>query len=450
SQSTSTIGEPAGAGESNVAPQTPKAKVRKPIRLWPGVTLAILILITIFVAQLGGGGVFFGALGALLVVWWWLLFSRAPWIERLGAVVLGVITVIAIKRIVHPSIAGGGMGMLIYIFSLPVMTIGLVAAAVISRRLSTGARRVLIAAAIVLGCGAFALVRTGGITGDADSDIHWRWSKTPEERLLAQKDEVAPALKDVPSAPLADANLSWPGFRGANRDGIIHGVRIETDWAQKPPVQIWRQPIGPAWSSFAVHDNLVYTQEQRGDDELVSCYDLNTGKPVWRHRDAARFYESNAGAGPRGTPTLSNGRVYTLGGTAIVNALDARTGSVIWSHNAATETKTKTPAWGFSGSPLVVGDLVIVAAASSLVAYDAATGNPRWYGPTNPRGYSSPHLATIGGVTQVLLMNGDGLIGVTPADGKVLWQHAWSSDGITQPGFTADGDILLGSGSGFG
>jgi outer membrane protein assembly factor BamB len=296
------------------------------------------------------------------------------------------------------------------------------------------------------------LARTGGMNGDGKADLHWRWTKTPEEILLAQaNEEPATSVAPVPASATNGTGSNWPGFRGPNRDGVAHGVLIETNWSQKPPVQLWRKPVGPGWSSFAVHDNLVYTQEQRGDSEVVSCYNLSTGEPVWRHRDATRFWESNAGAGPRGTPTLGNDRVYTFGATGIVNALDARTGSVIWTRNAASDTKTKTPTWGFASSPLVVGDVVIVATAGALAAYDVNNGNPRWLGPTTDRGgYSSPHLATIDGVAQVLLINGEGVTSVNPADGKVFWKYAWEGDSITQPALTADGDVLLGSGSGLG
>jgi outer membrane protein assembly factor BamB len=428
--------------------------LRKPLRLWPGVVAVTLQWILWFVVpMISPEAMMFGFMGALVcalaIVVWWLFFSRAPWVERLGAIILTVIAVIATKRIVHPSIAGAMMGMMLPFFSIPFLCLALVVSAAIGRHLAKWQRRGLIVAAILLVCIGFTLVRTGGITAEADSDLHWRWTKSPEERLLAEaSDELIPPA-NAPAAATGERAI-WPGFRGPNRDSIIRGVRIETDWAQKPPVAIWRRPIGPAWSSFAVSGDLVYTQEQRGDYEMVSCYNLNTGQPVWRHRDLARFWESNAGAGPRATPTLSGGRVYTFGGTGILNALDARNGSVAWSRNAASDTKTKVPGWGFASSPLVVGDVVIVAAASSLAAYDAANGNPRWFGTTNNRGYSSPHLATIGGVAQVLLLNGEGVISVAAADGKILWKHTWEGDSIVQPAVTPDGDVLIGSGSGLG
>ena len=80
-------------------------------------------------------------------------------------------------------------------------------------------------------------------------------------------------------------------------------MRIETDWSASPPVELWRRPIGLGWSSFAARGNFLYTQEQRGNEDLVACYEVATGEPLWRHGDAARFFKSNGGAGPRATPT---------------------------------------------------------------------------------------------------------------------------------------------------
>jgi outer membrane protein assembly factor BamB len=466
--------------------QTDKVTPQKPLRLWPGVVAVVLQwLVWLGAPLVAPDAAFFGVLGGLAgglaVVVWWLFFSRAPWVERVGAIVLMVVAVVATKRVVHPSLANGMMGLLLPLYAIPALSLALVAGAVASRRLSSGPRRASMAAAIVLACGAFTLLRTGGITAGADSDFHWRWTQTPEERLLAQaqagneidKAPVAPPpapaaapaetrpptqASDQPTAPTSapaaaktpERTAGWPGFRGPERDGIIPGVRIETNWSASPPVELWRRPIGPGWSSFAVRGDLLYTQEQRGDDEIVACYQVTTGNPVWKHRDAARFWESNAGAGPRGTPTLSNGRVYAFGATGILNALDARDGAVVWSRNAASDTGTKVPGWGFASSPLVVDDVVIVAAAGQLVAYDLATGDRRWTGPARGEGYSSPHLLIIDGIAQILLMSGAGATSVAPADGTLLWESPWPGAAIVQPAQVADGDVLISTASASG
>jgi hypothetical protein len=140
---------------------------------------------------------------------------------------------------------------------------------------------------------------------------------------------------------------------------------------------------------------------------------------------------------------LGGARVYTFGATGILNALDARDGSVVWSRNVATDSGAKVPTWGFSSSPLVIGDLVIVAAAGQLAAYDRATGEPRWSGAERRHGYSSPHLVTIDGVAQVLLMSHTGATSVAPADGNVLWEHPWRGNPIVQPAQAANGDVLI-------
>ena len=420
----------------------------KPIRLWPGV-VAVTVQwlawygIALVYPPATPWGMVVAIFAGLAVLLWWLFLSRAPWSERLGALALIVVALVVTKRVVHESIAGGGMGMLLYIYAIPVMSLALVAAAALGRRRSRAARWATIAGSILLFCATFTLVRTGGVTGEGDSDLHWRWSETPEERLLR---EVA-GEPLAPSAPVdARAGFEWPGFRGPERDGIVRGVRIATDWSSAPPAELWRRPIGPGWSSFAVRGELVYTQEQRGEEELVACYRLTSGEPVWRHADPVRFYESNGGAGPRGTPTLHEDRVYALGATGVVNALDARSGELVWSRDAVADTDTKAPDWGFAGSPLVIDDLVVVAASGRLVAYDIAAGEQRWLGAAGGMSYSSPHLATIDGVPQVLLLSGGHAAGFAPADGASLWTHEWEPGAsIVQPGLTADGDVLLSS-----
>ena len=462
----------------------------KTLRLWPGVVAALLIVLARFglptvMAEAGMAVMMGGAVGALLIVVWWLFFSRAPWVERIGFIALIFGALAGTSYFVHESIGNGMMGMMLFLLGIPVASVALVASAVATRQLSTVTRRVSIAVVILLACSAFTLLRTGGISGQGDSDLHWRWTPSPEERLLAQAaDEPAaiatneptaiaekPAIElsdDGPSAPstvteaetverasevtapVVKTLAEWPGFRGQNRDGIVRGVRIDTDWSKSPPVEMWRRPIGPGWSSFAVLEDFVYTQEQRGDDEIVACYRLSTGEPVWRHRDPVRFWESNGGAGPRGTPTISGDRIYSFGATGILNALDARRGSLIWSRDVATETNTKVPDWGFASSPLVIDDLVIVAADATLVAYDLATGHQRWVGPVHSGSYSSPHRTTIDGVEQVLLLGGSGATSVAPATGTVLWEHQWPGMAIVQPGMLSDGGVVFNGSGGTG
>ncbi len=419
---------------------------QKTLRLWPGVAIVVLqwlakLVLPVIMPEAPEYGVYGSLLGGVAILIWWVFFSRAPLFDRLGAAALLVGALAGTPHILHESIATAGGGWLFLAYAIPVLSLAFVAAAVAGRHLADLPRRITMAATIMLACGLWALIRTGGITNDLDSDFAWRWAKTPEERMLDQAGEAPMALPST--QPLPEIEPEWPGFRGPHRDGIVRGVQIETDWTASPPVELWRRPVGPGWSSFAVHGNLLFTQEQRGENEAVSCYHLTTGKLVWRHSDAARFWESNAGAGPRGTPTLSGGRVYSLGATGILNVLNARDGSVVWSRNVGSDTDTKVPMWGFSSSPLVVDDVVIIAAANSLIAYDLTTGEPRWTNAASGQGYSSPHLLRTAGAVHVLLQNGSGVSGFSPVDGTRLWEFAWKGQPIVQPAITKDGDILI-------
>jgi outer membrane protein assembly factor BamB len=444
--------------------------------------------VPIFGMDAGVVGLIGSVVGTLGILIWWLFFSRAPWAERLGAVVVMIVAALATRAVADESIAGAGQGILIFLMGTQLMTLALVAWAVASRGLPVVARRVSMAVVLMAACGLFAIIRTDGVSSSLlGSDYRWRWTPTAEELLLARAasepepippappaptnptastpvDSPAPSAGAKPEAitpPAVDANklamsegsvvpdaqhasrAEWPGFRGPARDSAIRGVTINSDWSASPPVQIWRKPIGPGWSSFAVHGDLIYTQEQRGDEEIVSCYRLSTGEPVWRHRDPVRFYESNGGAGPRATPAIADGRVFAHGATGIVNALDARTGKLLWSHNASTDTAVPLPGWGFSSSPLVVDGRVIVAASGALIAYDAASGEQRWVMKSRGGSYSSPHLLKVDGVNQVVLMGGKGTTGVAVSDGAVLWDNAWAGTPMVQPASLPGGDLLI-------
>ena len=431
-------------------------------------------------------GVLGGLFGGLVVLVWWTFFSRAPRAERWGALPLVIVAMVSTKGFLHESVAKGNMGFQFFLYAIPVVSLAFIAWAVIGRHLADAPRRAAMIATILIACGGWTLVRSKGVTGEGTPEFTWRWAETPEERLLAQAGDgpvaaptapaaantredrpmaqeggrpavppAAPSPAGTPARPLqtqagverkgapaAPAGADWPGLRGRQRDGIIPGLRIDTDWSRSPPLELWRRPIGPGVSSFAVRGDLLYTQEQRGDEEVVTCYNVTTGEPVWRHRDLTRFWDSHVGAGPRATPTLSDGRVYALGATGILNALDANDGAVVWSRNVASDTDAKLPMWGFVSSPLVVDDLVIVY-AGSLVAYDRATGDPRWSGQAKGGSYSSPHLLTIHGVPQVLLLTHAGATSMAPADGTLLWEHPWPGVGIVQPALATEGDVLI-------
>jgi hypothetical protein len=389
--------------------------------------------------------VFSGLAGLLAIIIWWAFFSRAPIFERWSAVVAMIVLIVLTPLIVDESIATAMMGMMFPVYVTPIISLTFVVWALFADKLETRMRRITMFTSIVVACAIWIFLRTEGMEGDSSQAFTWRWSETHEEMLLAQmeNDQMAPA----DGIMLEAGDNNWPGFRGKHRNAIVRDLQINTDWTKKPPEILWRRPIGPGISSFAVHGDLFYTQEQRGEEEIVACYRLNDGRPVWRHADTARFWDSHAGAGPRGTPTLKDDRVYTLGPTGILNVLDARDGTVMWSRKTTSDTEVNIPEWGIASSPLVVDSAVIVALVGKLAAYDIQSGDPLWFGPDGGDGYSSPHLVTIDSIEQVIFMSGKGVISVNAINGSLYWEHEWPpGTRIVQPGITPDGDLLIGGG----
>ena len=272
------------------------------------------------------------------------------------------------------------------------------------------------------------LLRIKGFSGDLVPLLGWRWSEKAAESLIGN------ALT-TPGVFSKD----YPQFLGPHRNGTVQGIKLARNWSERPPQLLWRQPIGAGWSAFAVVGSSAITQEQRGEYEMVVCYDLKSGREQWSHSDHDRYEATPAGVGPRATPTIVGDRVYTLGATGILNCLDLATGERIWSEDILYDNGAELASWGMSGSPLVLDDLVVVSAGGkagkSLVAYHKDTGERVWSGGSSPAGYSSPLITTLAGVPQILIFNYGSVAAHDPDDGQVLWQRPWPSgtECVSQP-----------------
>ena len=184
-------------------------------------------------------------------------------------------------------------------------------------------------------------------------------------------------------------------------------------------------------------------------------YRLTTGEQVWVHADTTRYGTTMGGIGPRATPTITGGRVYTLGGTGILNSLELEDGAKVWSRQVLEDNDASPSEWGMTSSPLVVGDVVIVQlglGGISLAAYDRATGEPAWRAGTDAGSYSTPTLATVGGREQVLINNGRSVAGHDPVSGELLWREPWDLPGerISPPLVIGDDQLLVSAAYGIG
>jgi outer membrane protein assembly factor BamB len=285
---------------------------------------------------------------------------------------------------------------------------------------------------LLLGCAAaFPLtVRVKGMMGSNIINFAWRVDQTEEElaRRLARESAVATGA----TADLAHpTERDYPQFLGPARSGIVSNARLARDWSQTPLKQLWRRPIGGGWSSFAVVGDYAITEEQRESQECVVCYRLTDGALVWIHSDPVYFGSSLGGPGPRATPTIAGGRVYAVGATGILNCLDGVTGKPVWSVNILDDNNAENISHGICGSPLVMDKEVIVSPTGTngicLAAYDRYTGSRLWQGGQEQASYSSPMLAKLDGIPQILLHSSQGVAGYDPKTGRRLWGFPWTN-----------------------
>lgn len=256
-----------------------------------------------------------------------------------------------------------------------------------------------------------------------------------------------------------ESRPGFPQFMGPNRDGVLSGPELAVDWEAQPPEILWRRPIGAAYSGFAVSDEIAVTQEQsleNPDEELVSAYQLSTGDLLWKDAIQARYDSRIAGVGPRATPTISGGVVFALGAKGSLSALELSNGAPVWRVDLIADFGAEVPEWGFASSPLVVGDRVVVCAGGgegeSTMAFDVETGAVVWSAGDAPASWSAPMLATLGGETQILMFNQNGVLAHAIEDGRILWSHPWNPKfpNVSMPLVWDDNTIILSTGYGQG
>jgi outer membrane protein assembly factor BamB len=390
-------------------------------------------------------------LGTAALCVWWLFFSRVPWRNRFA-----LLAVLAVEAALARWLNHRSMRMLFIAAIVPAVSVALVLAALCTARLAWRRRCVVVALAPIPVWLYFGLLRLDGLDGSLNRISSWRWSATPESLFLSSRTPASETPAAV--APLELRAGDWPEFRGPQRDSRVIPLPFDTDWERHPPRLIWRRRVGPGWSSFALVDGHLFTQEQRGENEAVVCLRLETGAEVWSHEDPTRFSEAMGGVGPRATPTFDAGYLYSLGASGRLNCLAARTGRVIWSRDLAADSGAKVPVWGFSSSPLIVDGIVVVfaggPAGKSVLGYRAQDGELAWSAGKGRVSYSSPHKLSVDGDVQILMASDYGLIALEPARGGLLWEHEWQMPGdaprVVQPHLLKDGSILLGTGYGHG
>jgi len=327
-----------------------------------------------------------------------------------------------------------------------------------SSRFSGKTRLLGLAAVVLLGFGFKAALRVDGtVDGTGLPNFVWKWSAQSQPRFSKLSAKIAESVTLSPPDPRLALAADVPQFFGSKRDGTVTGAHLAKDWQKAPPKELWRQPIGQGWSAFAVVQGRAYTQEQRGDEELVTCYDLITGKLLWAHADTARFSQWQGGDGPRATPTVEGDHVYSYGATGLLNCLDAATGKSLWQRSVLIENKLANLEWGISASPLIVEDRVIVTGGSTqgpvLFAYQRMTGAALWQAGSDQATYASPMLVALAGKRVILSNDAHALTAYDPATGGVLMSYPWGIDKwpkASQPVLAGADRIFVSAGYGMG
>lgn len=236
------------------------------------------------------------------------------------------------------------------------------------------------------------------------------------------------------------AAADWYRWRGPDLNGISKESGWSTAWPREGPRQLWKTSVGTGFSSVSVSNGRLYTMGNYNDRDTVYCFNADTGAQLWKHAYVCPTDPNLYEGGPNATPTIDGNAVFTFSRKGHLFAFEAESGKVIWSKNLHDELGLEVPDWGFSGSPLVEGKLLIVNAGTGGTAVDKTTGNVVWSSGKGSAGYSSPVVFNPGTVRGVLMFSTKELVAVNAVNGQPLWRHPWA----TAYGVNAAEPLLLG------
>lgn len=240
----------------------------------------------------------------------------------------------------------------------------------------------------------------------------------------------------------------WPNFRGPSFNGVSNEKGLKLDFSKNKPKRLWRAKINIGFSSLVTAGGKIYTMGHKSGKDYVYCLDERTGRVLWSKSYPAELQNNLYEGGPNATPTVSDGRVYTLGKHGQFYCLDARSGKVLWDKNISREFNYKAPDWGFSGSPYISGDLVILNAGASGVAFNKKSGKVAWKSASGDASYATP----VPYDKSFLLFTATGLDSIDPTSGKKIWSYPWKTSykvNSADPLFDKD-QIFISSGYGRG
>jgi outer membrane protein assembly factor BamB len=251
---------------------------------------------------------------------------------------------------------------------------------------------------------------------------------------------IAIFLLPIGSITFSSRGEDWSQWRGPNRNGITSEKGWSTTWPKEGPRVVWKANVGLGFSSFVTGGGKVFTIGHRDDLDSIYCFDAGSGKEIWKHSYPSELGDKYFEGGTTGSPTFSNGRVYTLSRWGDLFCLNAENGKIVWSRNLQKDSNARIPGWGFGGSPTVYGNLLVLNVGDAGMAVDKETGKKVWESPRKDAGYSTPLLFDHHGKMAVTFGSAQSFLAVEPMTGKEIWRIRW----VTQYGVNAADPVVAG------